>query len=66
MAFQTNIKKENLVTLKSALTASKGNTLFKLNHFYRCVWLDKNTALVFGEPFTKTEYESLFETDMSV
>ena len=62
MAFNTNIDKENLVTLKSALTATKGNTHFKLNHFYRCIWLDKNTALVYGEHFTKVEYNSLFET----
>lgn len=55
------MNKENLVVLKDALTATKGHTQFKANHFYRCI-PDNNGALIYGEWFTKREYNSLFET----
>jgi hypothetical protein len=52
----------DLVVLKAAIEATKGNTKFKANKFYRCCEMDNNDKLVFGELFTKQEFDSLFET----
>jgi len=53
-----------LVVLKTAITATKGNTIFKANHFYRCIEVD-NGYVVFGEWFDKREFDSLFEDAMA-
>lgn len=51
---------ENLVVLKSALTVTKGHTIFKANHFYRSL-PDKKGSVIFGEWFDNREIKCLFE-----
>lgn len=57
------MKAENLVVLHSAIQATKGFTVYRANHFYRCI-PDSDTLgfLINGEWFNKQEYNSLFET----
>lgn len=49
-----------LVTLHTALEATKGHTKFRKNYFYRHVLVD-GTHIVNGENFTDIEFKSLFE-----
>jgi|688.fasta_scaffold263689_5 hypothetical protein len=53
-----------LVVLKSALTATKGYTIFKANNFYRCIKVEGG-YIVYGELFDEREFESLFEDAIS-
>jgi hypothetical protein len=55
----------NLVTLHSALEATKGETKFRKNHFYRHVDYGNGHHIVNGEDFTDIEFKSLFESAIS-
>jgi len=51
----------DLVTLHTALEATKGETKFRKNHFYRHVDYGNGYHVVNGEDFTDVEFKSLFE-----
>lgn len=50
----------DLVVLKTALKATKNQTDYRANVFYRCC-VEPNGYLIHGEFFTKKEFDSLFE-----
>lgn len=57
------MNKENLVVLKgkTTLVVEATETRFEPNKHYRAIELDKETILVYGEPFDKATFNNMFE-----
>lgn len=50
----------DLVVLHSALEATKGETKFRKDHFYRHIGFNNGQHVINGENFTDVEFKSLF------